>query len=270
MPWNSGVYTRGYASWVSDANNSLPISATKFDTEDNDFAAGLNNCLTIDGLNKPNATLNWAVQMNWTRGTDGNLWSLARTGGSNNPRIQASVLDASGVTLAVTGGGLTLSTTAALLLTSTGFNVGATTVTYLGPVAGTQVDMTPDKGSWTTTLSGPWLVGNNPTGTLKWERQGTQVTIWCDSAITQTSIAGTALSASALPAAITPSSTRACACTQIENNGSFVLARALVETNNTIAIDPFGVSGSFIGVANSFTSSGAAGIAAGWSIVYSL
>lgn len=60
MPWSGGVYTRGYPSWTNDANANLPISATKFDTEDNDFASGLNNCLTIDGLNKPNTTLTWA------------------------------------------------------------------------------------------------------------------------------------------------------------------------------------------------------------------
>ncbi len=60
MPWAGGVYTRGYPSWTNDANANLPISATKFDTEDNDFASGLNNCLTIDGLNKPNTALTWA------------------------------------------------------------------------------------------------------------------------------------------------------------------------------------------------------------------
>lgn len=59
MPWSSGIYTRGYPSWTGDANNNLPISATKFDLEDNDFAAGLNNCMTIDGLNRPAATMNW-------------------------------------------------------------------------------------------------------------------------------------------------------------------------------------------------------------------
>lgn len=72
MPWSGGVYTRGYPSWTNDANANLPISATKFDTEDNDFAAGLNNCLTIDGLNKPNTTLTWAQALS--------VLSLAVTG----------------------------------------------------------------------------------------------------------------------------------------------------------------------------------------------
>ncbi len=72
MPWAGGTYTRGYPSWTNDANANLPISATKFDTEDNDFAAGLNNCLTIDGLNKPNTALTWAQALS--------VLSLAVTG----------------------------------------------------------------------------------------------------------------------------------------------------------------------------------------------
>jgi hypothetical protein len=98
VPWNgSGTYTRGYASWGNDANSGLPISSTKFDLEDNDFAAGIQNCLTIDGQNIPNATLNWKQQLNLTRATDGNITLWGRTGGSNNPALTFSVADATGV-----------------------------------------------------------------------------------------------------------------------------------------------------------------------------
>jgi hypothetical protein len=93
MPWAAGVYTRGYPSWTNDANNNLPISATKFDTEDNDFASGLNNCLTIDGLNKPAATLNWAQVIALTRATDGTMFSIARTSGSHNPSLTLTLTD---------------------------------------------------------------------------------------------------------------------------------------------------------------------------------
>jgi hypothetical protein len=104
MPWNSGVYTRGYPSWTNDANSNLPISATKFDTEDNDFAAGLNNCLTIDGLNKPTSTLNWVTTLALTR-TDGNpILSLGHTGGTNNPSLAFAAVDSTGsITATVTG-----------------------------------------------------------------------------------------------------------------------------------------------------------------------
>lgn len=94
MPWSgTGTYTRGYASWTSDATNGLPISATKFDTEDNDFAAGIQNCLTIDNQNKPNASLTWAQALALTKGTDATVFSIARTGGTNNPSLTWSVSD---------------------------------------------------------------------------------------------------------------------------------------------------------------------------------
>jgi hypothetical protein len=110
MPWSgSGVYTRGYASWTSDASNGLPISATKFDTEDNDFAAGIQNCLTIDGQNKPNATLTWAQTLALTKGTDSTVFSIARTGGSNNPSLIWSVADsADTVTASLNTGNMAL------------------------------------------------------------------------------------------------------------------------------------------------------------------
>lgn len=44
----SGVFNRIY-SWVSDAANNIPITASRMDTEDSGFAAGLSNCITKDG-----------------------------------------------------------------------------------------------------------------------------------------------------------------------------------------------------------------------------
>lgn len=44
----SGLFQRLY-SWVSDAANSIPITASRMDGEDNGFAAGLSNCITKDG-----------------------------------------------------------------------------------------------------------------------------------------------------------------------------------------------------------------------------
>jgi hypothetical protein len=107
MPWAAGVYTRGYPSWSNDAASNLPISATKFDTEDNDFAAGLNNCLTKDGLSIPNAPMTWGLSngqvLNLTRGSDGVVLGIARTGGSNNPALQAIVQDSTGVGFGFSG-----------------------------------------------------------------------------------------------------------------------------------------------------------------------
>lgn len=106
MPWSgSGVYTRAYGSWTADASSGLPISATKFDLEDNDFAAGIQNCLTIDNQNKPNTTLTWAQTMNLTKGTDANVLSIARTGGTNNPALVWSVQDSANTVTARLGTG---------------------------------------------------------------------------------------------------------------------------------------------------------------------
>ena len=112
MPWSAGTYSRGYPSWAADAASNLPISASKFDTEDNDFATGLNNCLTKDGLSTPNAGMTWGLAtaqvLALTRGNDGNVFSIARTGGSNNPSLSFAVTDASGITFAQNFGSLTI------------------------------------------------------------------------------------------------------------------------------------------------------------------
>lgn len=104
MSWNgAGVYSRGYPSWTADAAANLPISATKFDTEDNDFAGGINNCLTKDGQNSPTAALTWtianAVALTLLRQTDGTVFSVGRSGGANNPALQFQVTDGVGATI---------------------------------------------------------------------------------------------------------------------------------------------------------------------------
>lgn len=49
MPFNgSGVFQRLF-SWTTDAANNIPISATRTDSDSNDIAAGLTDCITRDG-----------------------------------------------------------------------------------------------------------------------------------------------------------------------------------------------------------------------------
>lgn len=106
MPWSGGVYTRGYPSWSNDAASNLPISATKFDIEDNDFATGLNNCLTKDGLNGPSGPVVWgataAIPLSLTRASDGTIFQVSRLGGSHNPALQFNNTDAGGIQLNLT------------------------------------------------------------------------------------------------------------------------------------------------------------------------
>jgi hypothetical protein len=57
MPFNgAGVFQRIY-SWVADAANSIPISSTRTDTDTNDIALGLGNCVTRDGQSPALANL---------------------------------------------------------------------------------------------------------------------------------------------------------------------------------------------------------------------
>jgi hypothetical protein len=60
MGWSGGTYTKGNAGsggWVGDASLGIAIEASRHDTQDNDFATGINNCLTKDGQNTPTANL---------------------------------------------------------------------------------------------------------------------------------------------------------------------------------------------------------------------
>lgn len=187
MPWSGGVYTRGYPSWTNDANNNLAISASKFDTEDNDFAAGLNNCLTIDGLNKPTATLNWSQIIALTRGTDGTLLSLARTGGTHNPAFTASVTD---------------STSLITFQTSNGLYLFCNPLQAYGPTVTGPVDLTPDTGTFTGTFTG---FTSNPTGTCTWARIGKLCLLTFPNMSTITGASNaTTFTMTGLPAAIQP------------------------------------------------------------------
>lgn len=54
----SGVFVRSY-SWTQDAGNGIPITASRFDTEDSGFAGGLSNCITRDGQQILAADIPW-------------------------------------------------------------------------------------------------------------------------------------------------------------------------------------------------------------------
>lgn len=59
--WSGGVFTRA-RNWATDKLNTVNPQASLFDQEDDNFATGLNNCVTKDGLNKPTATMDWNSQ----------------------------------------------------------------------------------------------------------------------------------------------------------------------------------------------------------------
>lgn len=156
MPWNgSGTYVRSY-SWSNDASNNLPISATKFDTEDNGFATGLSLCLTKDGQSVPSQALAWSYDLTITLAADGAAFTAGRTGGSNNPTVQLKVADGS-------GGSVNLTTSQSLSLAIAGTNilsVSASAITGAQPV--TANSFTPS--SATIPSNGMYLPAANQIG----------------------------------------------------------------------------------------------------------
>lgn len=61
MPWSGGSYNKGNnatGGWVGDASLGIGIEAGRHDTQDNDFATGINQCLNKDGSNSATGNLN--------------------------------------------------------------------------------------------------------------------------------------------------------------------------------------------------------------------
>ena len=60
MAWAGGAFTRanGTNEWVTDYNNGVGIEPARHDTQDNDLATGINQCLNKDGSNSMTGNLN--------------------------------------------------------------------------------------------------------------------------------------------------------------------------------------------------------------------
>jgi hypothetical protein len=61
MPWAAGSYSKGNngtGGWTGDASLGIGIEAGRHDTQDNDFATGINQCLNKDGSNAATGNLN--------------------------------------------------------------------------------------------------------------------------------------------------------------------------------------------------------------------
>lgn len=60
MGWSGGNYTKGNAAtggWTGDASLGIGIESGRHDTQDNDFASGIDNCIAKDGQNYATADL---------------------------------------------------------------------------------------------------------------------------------------------------------------------------------------------------------------------
>lgn len=134
MPFNgSGSFTRVY-NWTNDANASVPITASRFDTEDGGFATGLSNCITKDGQQ----TITQNIPFNnkqikglgaGTLATDAAQVQQVSKGGSNyvvaGGTANAIILSMSPVNAALTDG-------QRVYFQATALNTGATTLAVDG------------------------------------------------------------------------------------------------------------------------------------------
>jgi hypothetical protein len=126
-------------------------------------------------------------------------------------------------------------------------------------------------GTFTTTLSGPY--SSNPSGTLTWEREGALVSLYCNTAITGTTSSANSISASGLPAAITPSVLRIIPCLAYASGygNGYVLGYAQVNTSNTITIALLSIAATNSPIIyQNFPAASTAGLPQGWAITYSL
>jgi hypothetical protein len=248
MAWSSGVYTLYYGAgkWANDAASNLAINATSFDTSYNDFATALNNCLTKDGLNKPASAMTWGLTsaqvLALTRGSDGLVFSVGRTGGSNNPVMTFSTFDANGLLMSMSSGNL--------LLTETlnGINASKNVATY-------------ETGTFIGTLTGCTTA---PTATFYWCRAGDIITISLGSNLTATSNAVT-LTVTGLPAALQPARQQQCAATVFDNGSPVPAWVQVLAGSGTITFLTFSTSNG-----NGWTNSGTKGPYASFSITYKL
>lgn len=104
MPYNGvGVFTRIY-SWVTDQASGVLVRADRMDTDTNDIATGLSNCMTRDGQSPPTAPIPMGSQKltglaNGVAATDAvNYGQVFGAGGTFTSPIFLGTPDASGAT----------------------------------------------------------------------------------------------------------------------------------------------------------------------------
>lgn len=107
MAWAGGTYSKGNSAtggWTGDASLGIGIEAGRHDTQDNDFATGINNCIAKDGQNAATADL----PMGGFKHTN-----VANASARNNYAAVGQVQDGDFIWLGTTGGTATAQTATA-------------------------------------------------------------------------------------------------------------------------------------------------------------
>ena len=105
MPWSGGSYTKGNnatGGWTGDASLGIGIEAGRHDTQDNDFATGINQCLNKDGSNAATGNLNLGA-FKLTNVANGTTATDAATFGQLSSIIPSGTITAYGGASAPTG-----------------------------------------------------------------------------------------------------------------------------------------------------------------------
>jgi hypothetical protein len=167
--------------------------------------------------------------------------------------------------------GSNLSVTGNLAVTGNGVfgSAGAHIFTAYAATAAAQMDVSPDKGTFTGTLSGMTAA---TTGTFNWIKMGPFACIYAINAITGTSN-NVNMGLTGMPASIIPANNTVAQCSGgcQDNSVNGLDAVCAAQSNGTFILGLKKVSGANITVTTAnWTNSGTKGITGGFSIVYPL
>lgn len=268
----NGIFTNNFI-WVNDSANGIPITASRFDTQDGTIASGLSNCLCKDGQQTATAQIPFAQGITISAGTIGtpsiNILSDTDTGfaqvsgagtmafGSNGTR--AVTFSGTGINAAAVGA-TTPSTGAFTTLSASSTTVLTGAVTLGGTI--NKLTLTaPATGSTITIVDGKTLKVDNTlefagTDSTKMTFPGTTdtvVTLAATQVLTNKTLTTAVLgSSTATTQSLNDSSTKIATTAFV--NPSSTLATLGSRTNPDGSIDKWnaGVSASSSGTAISF------------------
>lgn len=306
MAWSGGTFTRvgGATHWVDDKNAAINIVASRHDTNDQDIATGINDCLTRDNQSKPTVSFLPNADNSLDLGALATRWRTLFAvaaqfgdGAVGTPAISFTADTDTGVyrpgadqVAIATGGTRRLNISANFFVVDSGQLITTTDGTAAAPVYSFNSD--PDtgfyrdtanqiaialggsaagqiaQGSFTGTLTG---YAANPTGTVKYQRIGNMAMLWVSANITGTSNA-TSLTLTGLPAVVQPAGAVSVPCWGVVSAGSSFesLAQAQIAAGGSVVTFNLATNAPPVIASQSPANVSTKGLITGWTIVYPL